>query len=133
VANHFHPIFGRHLRVEHWQNALKQGAAAARSMLGRAQPYDELHWFWSDQYDVNVQYAGFHTTWERLVIRGSLEQWDGIAFYMNGGRIDAAVALNRGKELRRVMPHIRQRTSVEADLLQDPAVDLRTLARSPAS
>ena len=133
AANHFHPTFGRHLRVEHWQNALKQGAAAARSMLGKGQPYDEVHWFWSDQYDVNLQYAGFHATWDALVVRGSLEQHDGIAFYMNDGRVDAAVALNRGKDIRKVMPLIRQRRAVDVQSLGDPAVDLRTLGASQAT
>ena len=51
VANHYHPIFRKRMRVEHWQNAMQQGAAAARSMLGKRQPYDAIHWFWSDQYD----------------------------------------------------------------------------------
>jgi 3-phenylpropionate/trans-cinnamate dioxygenase ferredoxin reductase subunit len=128
VANHFHPVFGRHLRVEHWQNALKQGAAAARSMLGRGRPYDEVHWFWSDQYDVNLQYAGFHTSWDRLVVRGSLEAHDGIAFYMNGPRIDAAVALNRPKEIRVAMSLIRRRVEVDPEALRDPDADLRRLA-----
>ena len=62
VANHYHPVFDRRIRVEHWQNAIKQGAAAARNMLGKRIAYDEIHWFWSDQYDANLQYAGFHTT-----------------------------------------------------------------------
>lgn len=133
VANHFHPVFGRHLRVEHWQNALKQGAAAARSMLGRGRPYDEVHWFWSDQYDVNLQYAGFHTSWERLVVRGSLKARDFIAFYMNGPRIDAAVALNRAKEIRLAMPLIKRRVDVDPDALRDPDVDLRRLATPAGS
>lgn len=128
VANHFHPAAGRHVRVEHWQNALKQGAAAARSMLGRGRPYDEVHWFWSDQYDVNLQYAGFHTRWDRLVVRGSLEARDAIVFYMNGSRIDAAVALNRPKELRLAMALIRRRIEVAPDALRNPDVDLRRLA-----
>ena len=54
VANHYHPVFDRNIRVEHWQNAIKQGAAAARNMLGQRVPYDDVHWFWSDQYDVNL-------------------------------------------------------------------------------
>jgi 3-phenylpropionate/trans-cinnamate dioxygenase ferredoxin reductase component len=58
VANHYHPVFDRQMRVEHWQNAVKQGAAAARSMLGKLVTYDEVHWFWSDQYEANLQYAG---------------------------------------------------------------------------
>lgn len=133
VANHFHPVFRRHLRVEHWQNALKQGAAAARSMLGRGRPYDEVHWFWSDQYDVNLQYAGFHTSWERLVVRGSLEERNAIAFYMKGSRIDAAVALNRPKDLRLAMPLIRRRVAVDPEALRDPDVDLRRLGIASAS
>lgn len=133
VANHFHPVFGRHLRVEHWQNALKQGAAAARSMMGKGQPYDEIHWFWSDQYDVNLQYAGFHTTWDQLVVRGSLDQRDFIAFYLNGGRIDAAVALNRPREIRMVMPLIKQRRVVDVERLRDPHVDLRTIGSTLAA
>src|SRR5918993_3027840 len=68
VANHYHPVFERHIRVEHWQNALKQGPAAARNMLGENEPYDEIPWFWSDQYEHNLQYAGFHTEWDELVI-----------------------------------------------------------------
>jgi 3-phenylpropionate/trans-cinnamate dioxygenase ferredoxin reductase component len=54
VANHYHPVFDRRMRVEHWQNAMQQGAAAARSMLGKREAYSPVHWFWSDQYDVNL-------------------------------------------------------------------------------
>jgi 3-phenylpropionate/trans-cinnamate dioxygenase ferredoxin reductase subunit len=127
VANHFHPVFQRRMRVEHWQNAMQQGAAAARSMLGNGKPYDAVHWFWSDQYDVNLQYAGFHREWDNLVVRGSIESRDFIAFYLSGGRIDAAVAVNRGKDVRRVMPLIKARTAVDPRQLGDEGVDLRSL------
>ena len=90
VANHYHPVFDRRIRVEHWQNAIKQGAAAARNMLGKRVAYDEVHWFWSDQYDANLQYAGFHTKWEQLVVRGRLDSGSYLACYVNDGRIDAA-------------------------------------------
>ncbi len=93
IANHYHPIFNRRIRVEHWQNAIKQGAAAARNMLGRGVPYDEIHWFWSDQYDANLQYAGFHTTWEQLIVRGRLDSDSYLACYVNDGRIHAVVGL----------------------------------------
>lgn len=128
VANHHHPIFDRHIRVEHWQNAIKQGAAAARNMLGRHVPYDDIHWFWSDQYDANLQYAGFHTKWEHLVVRGSLDSGSFLACYVNDGGIDAAVGLNRGKDVRRVMPLIRSRRAVDLDRLRDESVDLRQLS-----
>ena len=127
VANHYHPVFDRRIRVEHWQNAIKQGAAAARNMLGRRIAYDEIHWFWSDQYDANLQYAGFHTQWEQLVVRGRLDSGSYLACYVNDGRIDAAVGLNRGKEVRRVMPLIKARRPVNLEQLRDESVDLRSL------
>ena len=131
VANHYHPVFDRRIRVEHWQNAIKQGAAAARNMLGRRIPYDEIHWFWSDQYDANLQYAGFHTEWEQLVVRGRLDSGSYLACYVNEGRIDAAVGLNRAKDVRRVMPLIQSRRAVNLDQLRDETVDLRSLHASP--
>jgi 3-phenylpropionate/trans-cinnamate dioxygenase ferredoxin reductase subunit len=129
VANHYHPVFQRRMRVEHWQNAMLQGAAAARNMSGNGAPYDAVHWFWSDQYDANVQYAGFHREYDRVLTRGSLNDRRFLAFYLNQGRIDAAVALNRGKDLRRVMPLIKQRQKVDPDQLADEGVDLRAVAQ----
>ena len=128
VANYYHPVFGRHIRIEHWRNALKQGAAAARSMLGKGEPYEEIPWFWSDQYDHNLQYLGYHTEWDELVVRGSVEERDFVAFYRKDGRVLAAVALNRGRELRRSKGMIKAQHRVEAARLSDPAVDLRELA-----
>jgi 3-phenylpropionate/trans-cinnamate dioxygenase ferredoxin reductase subunit len=133
VANHYHPLFQKRMRVEHWQNAIQQGAAAARSMLGAGQPYDAVHWFWSDQYDVNLQYAGFHDTWDQMVVRGRLEDRAFLAFYLNRGRIDAVVGVNRGKDLRRAMPLIKSRASVDPRQLADEAVDLRDLAQAAPS
>lgn len=127
VANHYHPVFGRHVRVEHWQNALKQGAAAARSMLDRGRPYEEIHWFWSDQFDVNIQYAGFHTDWDQLVVRGSPKERSFVAFYLKEGVVQAAVAINRGRDLRRSMHLIKQRIPIAVETLQDEDVDLRKL------
>ena len=131
VANHYHPVFDRQMRVEHWHNAVKQGAAAARNMLGKDVAYDEVHWFWSDQYDVNLQYAGYHTRWDQLVIRGRLDSGSYLACYVNDGRIDAVVGLNRAKDVRRVMPLIKARRAVDLDQLRDESVDLRTLHGSP--
>jgi 3-phenylpropionate/trans-cinnamate dioxygenase ferredoxin reductase subunit len=127
VANHYHPVFGTRMRVEHWQNAMQQGAAAARSMLGKGTPYDAVHWFWSDQYDVNVQYAGFHRTSDQVVVRGDLDARSFIAFHLNQGRLDAVVAMNRGKDVRRVMPLIRTRSAVDPRQLGDESVDLRSV------
>jgi 3-phenylpropionate/trans-cinnamate dioxygenase ferredoxin reductase subunit len=130
VANHFHPLHGRRMRVEHWQNALQQGAAAARSMLGKMQPYEPVHWFWSDQYDMNLQYAGVHQASDRLVVRGRLKDRNFLAFYTNEGRVNAIFALNRGRDLRRALPLIKTRRQISAERLADEAVDLGELARA---
>ncbi|HLL99144.1 MAG TPA: FAD-dependent oxidoreductase [Rubrobacteraceae bacterium] len=128
VANHYHPVFGRRIRVEHWQNALKQGPAAARNMLERGEPYVEIPWFWSDQYEHNLQYAGFHTEWDELVVRGSMEERNFVAFYRKDRRVLAAVAVNRGRDLRRSIPLIKAREPIDAARLCDLNIDLRELA-----
>jgi 3-phenylpropionate/trans-cinnamate dioxygenase ferredoxin reductase component len=133
VTNHYHPVFRQRMRVEHWHNALNQGAAAARNMMGRASVYDEIHWFWSDQYDHNLQYTGFHRGWDELVVRGSLEDRDFIAFYVTDGIVAAAVGMNRGRDVRRTMPLIRQRAVADASQLADDDLDLRTLAGATGS
>jgi 3-phenylpropionate/trans-cinnamate dioxygenase ferredoxin reductase subunit len=95
VANHLHPVFGR-VRVEHYNNAEKQGAAAARSMLGSAAPYDYIHSFWSDQYEHKIEYVGHATSWDNFAVRGSLEEGKLVGFYLLSGAVQAAVGLDRG-------------------------------------
>ncbi len=95
LANHLHPLFGR-IRVEHYNNAEKQGTAAARSMLGSAAPYDYVHSFWSDQYEHKIEYVGHADSWDEFVIRGSVADAKLIGFYLVGGVVRAAVGLDRG-------------------------------------
>jgi len=95
VANQLHPLFGR-VRVEHYNNAEKHGAAAARSMLGSTAPYDYLHTFWSDQYEHKIEYVGHAAKWDEFVIRGSVPEAKLIGFYMAGGVVLAAIGLDRG-------------------------------------
>ena len=95
VANILHPLFGR-VRVEHYNNAEKQGTAAARSMLGSTAPYDYLYTFWSDQYEHKIEYVGYVTKWDEFVVRGSLEEAKLIGFYLVDGVVRAAVGLDRG-------------------------------------
>ena len=97
VANHMHPLFGR-IRVEHYNNAEKQGAAAARSMLGSDAAYGYLHTFWSDQYEDKLEYVGHVRKWDRFVMRGSVEERKLVGFYLSGGVLRAAVGLNRGDD-----------------------------------
>ena len=128
VANHYHPVFDRRIRAEHWQHAIKHGQAAARSMLGNQKPYDEVYWFWSDQYNYNLQYAGFATDWDELIVRGSLEKRKFVAFYLKGGRILATVGMNRGKDVRQSMGLIKAGIQVDLARLRDEAIQMRDLA-----
>jgi 3-phenylpropionate/trans-cinnamate dioxygenase ferredoxin reductase component len=95
VANHLHPVFGR-VRVEHYNNAEKQGRAAARSIVGADDPYDYIHSFWSDQYEHKLEYVGHATKWDQFVVRGSLEERTLIGFYLQDGLLLAAAGLDRG-------------------------------------
>jgi 3-phenylpropionate/trans-cinnamate dioxygenase ferredoxin reductase subunit len=93
LANHLHPGLGR-LRVEHWDNALHQGPAAARSMLGSEEPYTRTPYFYSDQYDVGMEYAGYAPAWDRVVFRGDPATREFIAFWLADGRLLAGMNVN---------------------------------------
>jgi 3-phenylpropionate/trans-cinnamate dioxygenase ferredoxin reductase subunit len=95
VANHLHPLFGR-IRVEHFNNAEKQGAAAARSMLGSTAPYDYVYTFWSDQYEHKIEYVGHAVQWDEFVVRGTVPGGRLIGFYLVDDVVRAAVGLDRG-------------------------------------
>ena len=127
VALHDHPTFGP-IRVEHFDNALKMGQHAARSMLGETQPFDDPHWFWSDQYDAEIQMAGFALTWDEIVYRGSVEERSFSAFYLQDGVLRSTFSLNRGHDVRRAMPLIAAAARPDPARLRDEAVDLRTIA-----
>jgi 3-phenylpropionate/trans-cinnamate dioxygenase ferredoxin reductase subunit len=140
VASHQHPLFGR-LRVEHWNNGLHHGRAAARAMLGGSEPYDYVHSFWSDQYEHLIEYVGFAATWDRLVFRGRPESRKFLGFYLKDGMLRAAVGLDRGgdpedpkgeSELKAVAGLIRRGARVDPARLADEAVELSRLAPAPA-
>ena len=95
VANHLHPVLGR-IRVEHYNSAAHHGAAAARSMLGSAAPFDYIHNFWSDQYEHTLQYVGHATKWDDFAVRGSLEEGKFVGFYLLDGMVRAAIGFDRG-------------------------------------
>ena len=93
VANHLHPAFGR-LRVEHWDNALHQGPAAARAMLGSGEPYARTPYFFSDQYDVGMEYSGFATAWDQVVLRGDPAAFEFNAYWLAGDQVVAQMGVN---------------------------------------
>ena len=135
VANHLHPLFGR-VRVEHYNNAEKQGAAAARSMLGSDAPYDYIHSFWSDQYEHKLEYVGHATTWDEFVVRGSREEARLVGFYLVSGVVRAAVGLDRGGdpeldrdgEMAAAARLVGARARPPAEQLANERVDLWSLA-----
>jgi 3-phenylpropionate/trans-cinnamate dioxygenase ferredoxin reductase component len=134
VANAFHPRYGRHIRVEHWANALNQGAAAARSMLDRGEPYDRVPYFFSDQYAVGMEYAGFHDPSDRLVVRGSLEDREVQAFWIGpDGRLTAGMHLNDWDAIEPIKRLIESDAVVDAERLADPNVPLDEVPISAAT
>jgi 3-phenylpropionate/trans-cinnamate dioxygenase ferredoxin reductase subunit len=128
VANHDHPLYGR-LRVEHWANAHNQGPAAARSMLGHAEPYERLPYFFSDQYDVGMEYAGLAGPDDEVLIRGDLATRELIAFWLRDGSVTAAMNVNVWDVQDQVQALIRAGAPVDRDRLRDPDVPLDRIAQ----
>jgi 3-phenylpropionate/trans-cinnamate dioxygenase ferredoxin reductase component len=127
VARHDHPVFGP-IRVEHFDNALKMGETVAHNMLGEGRVFDDPHWFWSDQYDVQIQMAGFAPTWDTMVVRGSLEDRSFCAFLLDAeGILRSSVSIAWPRDVRRSFELIRQQVRPDPAALADPDVDLRRL------
>ena len=106
VAAAWHPRYGRHLRIEHWDNAIRQGKTAAANMLGDRQAYDRVPYFYSDQFDLGMEYRGLTAGWDRVVVRGDLAAREFDAFWLADGRVQAAMNANRwddGRALRRLI------------------------------
>src|SRR3954470_20636108 len=126
VTNHLHPRLGR-LRVEHWDNALHQGPAAARGMLGSAERYERLPYFFSDQYDVGMEYSGHATAWDRVVVRGDPASREFIAFWLAGGRVLAGMNVNVWDVTDPIQALIRSGRAIDERRLADPDVPLTDL------
>ena len=127
VANAYHPFLGRRIRVEHWANALHQPEVAARAMLGKEASYDRLPYFFSDQYDVGMEYAGYATEWDEVVFRGDVEGREFIAFWLADGRVVAGMNVNVWDVTDDIQALIRARRPVPVDRLKDPAIPLTEL------
>jgi 3-phenylpropionate/trans-cinnamate dioxygenase ferredoxin reductase subunit len=132
VANFYHPVLETRLRVEHWSNAQNQGVASAKNMLGVREAYAEIPWFWSDQYELNMQYVGHATRWDEIVVRGDVAARSFTAFYIEGGRLRAALAVNRQRDIRPSRELIRSGTPVQPDKLRDEELELKSLVPQTA-
>ena len=128
AANHYNALMKERMRIEHWNNAEWQGTTVAHNLLGIDEPYSRVPNFWSDQYEHVLEYRGHHTTWDQLAIRGDLGGRSFLAFYLVGGRIAAALSLNRTEELETAVPLIERHTPVDASRLSDESVALAEFA-----
>jgi 3-phenylpropionate/trans-cinnamate dioxygenase ferredoxin reductase subunit len=133
VANAWHPFYERRIRVEHWANALNQGPAAARSMLGDTVSYDRIPYFFSDQYDVGMEYSGYATDWDEVVFRGDRDSGEFVAFWLADGRVVGGMNVNVWDVNAHVQALIRSRQQVDAGALRDTDTPLESLAAQPAS
>lgn len=127
IAAHLHPVFRRHLRVEHWQVARKQGLTIGAAVAGQARPHQELPWFWSDQYDVNLQYVGHAEGFDEAVWRGDRGSGHFSVFYLKEGLVEAVLAVNDARAIRFGRELIRQRHRVASGVLTSESTDLGTL------
>ncbi|MFQ5958509.1 MAG: oxidoreductase C-terminal domain-containing protein, partial [Alphaproteobacteria bacterium] len=113
--------------LESWQNAQNQAIAVARVMCGKREPYAELPWFWSDQYDLNLQIVGLPERWDRLVWRGDSAGLSFSVFYFEDGTVVAANTVNSPRDVRFARKFIESRQVVDPEVLADPDVPLKTL------
>ncbi len=130
VANAYHPALGRHIRVEHWANALHQPQAAARAMLGQDLAYDRVPYFYTDQYDLGMEYAGYVEPggYDQVVFRGDVKRREFIAFWLAGGRVLAGMNVNIWDASEMIQALVRSGRTVDPARLADPGLPLEELA-----
>ena len=126
VANAFHPGLGRHIRVEHWANALHQPQTAARAMLGQDVAHDLVPYFYTDQYDLGMEYAGYVEPggYDQVVFRGDVQRREFIAFWLASGRVLAGMNVNVWDVNEAIQAVVRGGRAVDAARLADVDVPL---------
>ncbi|HEV2370626.1 MAG TPA: FAD-dependent oxidoreductase [Streptosporangiaceae bacterium] len=133
VADAWHPFYQRRIRVEHWANALHQGPAAAQAMLGLPVSYDRIPYFYSDQYEVGMEYAGYATQWDQVVFRGDPAGGEFIAFWVHEDRVVAGMNVNVWDVNEHIQALVRASQPVKAAALADPGTPLGSLTGAPVS
>ncbi len=128
VANAFNPFYGKHIRVEHWANALNQPATAAAAMLGAPASYTELPYFYTDQYDLGMEYVGYVEPdgYDEVVFRGDVAAREFIAFWLKGGRVIAGMNVNVWDVVDQIKAIIRSGLTVDVAQLANPDVPLES-------
>jgi 3-phenylpropionate/trans-cinnamate dioxygenase ferredoxin reductase subunit len=128
VASAWHPFYEARLRSEHWANARFGGTAAGKAMLGGTEPYDRIPYFYSDQYDLGMEYTGHGSPSDRVVVRGSLADRAFVAFWLRHGRVVAGMNANLWDLAKPIERLIRSRAEVDPGALADPSVPIDELA-----
>jgi 3-phenylpropionate/trans-cinnamate dioxygenase ferredoxin reductase subunit len=130
IARAFHPLLGTHIRVEHWANALHQPEVAAAAMLGQDAAYDRVPYFYTDQYDLGMEYAGYAVPggYDRVIFRGDAGKREFIAFWLSGGRVVAGMNVNIWDVNDAIQALIRSGQPADPARLADPAVPLNEVA-----
>jgi NADPH-dependent 2,4-dienoyl-CoA reductase/sulfur reductase-like enzyme len=129
VTRHFNPILGRAIRLEAWQNAQNQAIAVAKVMAGGSEPYAEVPWLWTDQYDMNMQVAGAPLAWDRIVYRGEVSGRSFLAFQLHDGKVVGCIGVNAGRDMRFARMLIASGKAVDSDVLADSQSKLQELCR----
>jgi 3-phenylpropionate/trans-cinnamate dioxygenase ferredoxin reductase subunit len=131
VAATWNTLYNRRIRVEHWSNALNQGQAAARNMLdpgGHQSAYEKLPYFYSDQYDLGMEYNGYAADWDHVVLRGDPAGGEFLAFWLKDGRVLAGMNANVWDQGDDIKVLVRGDTTVDADALANPSIPLADLS-----
>jgi 3-phenylpropionate/trans-cinnamate dioxygenase ferredoxin reductase component len=129
IANFAHPLYGnRRMRVEHWANAGDQGPFAARAMLGTSDVWQRVPYFYSDQYDVGMEFAGDLETADRLVVRGDIDAHEFIAFWLAGDRLVAGMNVNVWDVSDSIQTLISKGSHVDDAQLSHVEISLESLA-----
>ena len=124
LADAWHPLFQTRIRLEHWSAALNQGPVAAKNMLGQQVPYEKVPYFFSDQYDVGMEYSGYAPTWDQVVYRGDPASREFIAFWLKDGRLAAGMNVNTWDVNDTIAAIVASRKPVDPDRLRDPDIEL---------
>jgi 3-phenylpropionate/trans-cinnamate dioxygenase ferredoxin reductase subunit len=128
VAATWNTRYNRRIRMEHWANALNQGQVAARNMLGQHTAYEMLPYFYSDQYDLGMEYNGYAYDWDQVVLRGDPATREFLAFWLKDGRVLAGMNANIWDQGDDIKALAGGGTVIDADRLADPSVPLADLA-----
>jgi NADPH-dependent 2,4-dienoyl-CoA reductase/sulfur reductase-like enzyme len=129
VTRHFNPVLGRAIRLEAWQNAQNQATAVAKVMAGGSDPFAEVPWLWTDQYDMNMQVAGAPLGWDRIVYRGEPSGKSFMVFQIQSSKVVGCISMNAGRDMRFARMLIASGRTVDAEVLADGKSQLQELCR----